>query len=175
MSQSKPGGLPLGATPGKLALVAVLALVMIGVIASNWPSDESGPVDDTVGAVPETAAASSSPSVAGAEPPPPPPPTGPFGEFAVDQHWPERPLKEVTSYDPLAASEWVRPPAVAEGPVYNEEQINDLLAAQNAIIFVAGDKRIARIGDKEFQVGDEIGRYTISDITAKGVVLNESE
>ena len=176
MSQSQQAGLPLGATPGKLALIGVLALVMIGVIASNWPSDETAPVDDTV----HTQADGMG------EPPPPPPPVaataveppaaaGPFGAFAVDQNWPERPLREITSYDPLAAAEWIKPPVSVAGPAYNEAQINELLAAQNAIIFVSGDTRIARIGDKEFQVGDAIGRYTISEITAKGVVLNETE
>jgi hypothetical protein len=73
------------------------------------------------------------------------------------------------------ASEWMAPPADAGETASSEEQIDDLLAAQSAIIFVAGDKRIARIGEKEFQVGDVLGRYTISDITAKGVLLSETE
>jgi hypothetical protein len=173
MSENQQAGLKLGATPGKLAVVGVLALVMIGVIASNWPSDEAAPVADTVEAAAEapvaTVAESSAAPAADAAA------AGPFGEFAVDRHWPERAVKEVAGFDPLAASEWIKPPAAESGPVVSEQQINELLAAENAIIFVAGDKRIARIGDQVFQVGDVVGRYIISDITAKGVVLDEND
>ena len=50
-----------------------------------------------------------------------------------------------------------------------------LLAAENAIILVSGDKRIARVGEHEYQVGDVIGRYKISEISSKGVVLSEAQ
>ena len=165
----------VGATPGKLALIGVLAVVMVIVIASNWPASGEPPADETTVA---------------SGPAPPPAPTdsemlaaaeraasaGPFGEFAEDQHWPERPLSEVTKLDPFAKSDWAIPPdAVAKGQEYNEKEINELFASNNAIIFVAGDKRIARIGDQEYQIGDVIGRYKISDISSRGVVLSEAE
>jgi hypothetical protein len=172
MSQKQQAGAKLGATPGKLALVAVLALVMMGVVASNWPSDGAAPVVDIAeGAVEAPVAAAESPATpAGTAAA-----NGPFGAFAVDRHWPSRSVREAAGYDPLAASDWIKPPVASTGPAITEQQINELLAAQNAIIFVAGDKRIARIGEQEFQVGDSIGRYIISDITAQGVVLNEIE
>jgi hypothetical protein len=175
MSHSQQPRLPLGATPGKLALIVVLAVVMVAVIASNWPSAAAPPMDETeTAAEPQTPTPDASSSATTETQPAAS--ASPFGKFAEDRHWPEPPLNEVTEFDPLAASDWARPPSAAldGGPVYNEQQINELLA-KNAIIFVAGDKRIARIGDQEFQVGDVIGRYTISDISAKGVVLSEAK
>jgi hypothetical protein len=167
--------MPLGATPGKLALIAVLAIVMIGVIASNWPSAAAPPVDETAAEPQPPVAAATTEASPQTQPAVP---AGPFGEFAADQHWPELPITEVTKYDPFAEAHWAAPPKPVEsaesGPAYNEEQINELLAAKNAIIFVSGDKRVARIGEQEFQVGDVLGHYKITDITPKGVVLSEN-
>lgn len=163
----------VGATPGKLALIGVLAVVMVIVIASNWPSGAAPPVADAeITAEPpgpgEAAVSALTTDTQEAAP------AGPFGEFAEDHHWPELPLKEVTEFDPFAVSAWAAPAAAAgEGAENDEEQILALLAAENAIILVSGDRRIARVGDQEYQVGDVIGRYQISEISSKGVVLSE--
>jgi hypothetical protein len=170
---SRPAPNKLGATPGKLALIAVLALVLVGVIAANWPSAPEAPADE-----PQTARRlpKAPPAANAGQPNQGATPVGPFGEFAEDGHWPELPLREVTSFDPLATAAWAKPPEeTAEVNVRTESQLNELLVAKEAIIFVSGDKRIARIGDKEFQVGDRLGRYQISDISPRGVVLSESE
>ena len=45
MSQKQP--LKVGATPGKLALIGILAVVMVIVIASNWPSAAAPLADET--------------------------------------------------------------------------------------------------------------------------------
>jgi hypothetical protein len=171
---SRPAPNKLGATPGKLALIAVLALMLIGVVAANWPSAPGAPNDEaetkTARRVPTNLVSTSGQQT------PPATPAGPFGEFAEDGHWPELPLRQVTSLDPLATAAWAKPPEQsAEGAVRTETQINELLAAKEAIIFVSGDKRIARIGDRQFQVGDRLGRYLISEISPRGVVLSESE
>lgn len=160
----------LGATPGKLALVGVLAVVMIAVVASNWTGAPTPPAEP-----PAVAAAPLSESL----PTPATPPTapaGPFGEFAQDAHWPETPVQEVTEFDPFAPAKWaVVPAATGEAAAHDEEQINELLAAENAIIFVAGNKRLARIGEHDYQIGDVIGRFQISDISAQGVTLSEAK
>ena len=164
----------IGATPGKLALIAVLALVLVGVIAANWPSAAEVPASETE----STAArrAPRSPASTSGQQTQPATPAGPFGEFAEDGHWPELPLRQVTSFDPLATAAWAKPPdTAADGTVLTETQVSELLGAKEAIIFVSGDKRIARIGDKEFQVGDRLGRYLISEISPRGVVLSETE
>jgi hypothetical protein len=170
---SRPAPNKLGATPGKLALIAVLALVLVGVIASNWPTTPEAPATE-----PKAARRLPTPPATGAsrQQNQPAAPAGPFGEFAEDGHWPELPLRQVTSFDPLATAAWAKSPELtAEGIVRTETQVSELLAAKEAIIFVSGDKRIARIGDKEFQVGDRLGRYLISEITPRGVVLSETE
>ena len=170
---SRPAPNKLGATPGKLALIAVLALVLVGVIAANWPSAPEAPADEpqTARRLPKAPATANT-----GQPNQGSTPANPFGEFADDGHWPELPLREITSFDPLATAAWARPPEeTAEGNIRTETQLNELLVAKEAIIFVSGDKRIARIGDKEFQVGDRLGRYQISDISPRGVELSESE
>jgi hypothetical protein len=170
---SRPAPKKNGATPGKLALIAVLALVLVGVIATNWPAAPEAPADE-----PKTARRTpAAPTVVNSEQQTQPATSaGPFGEFAEDSHWQELPLRQVTSFDPLATAEWAKlPELAADGTVRTETQINELLAAKEAIIFVSGDKRVARIGDQEFQVGDRVGRYRISDISSRGVVLSESE
>ena len=173
MSQKQPT--KVGATPGKLALIGILAVVMVSVIASNWPSAAAPLEDETAlaaapsGPVPPAASQTTTDT-------PDASPASPFGEFAEDHHWPELPLKEVTEFDPFAVSKWAAPPtSVDGGPAYNQEQINELLAAENAIIFVSGDNRIARIGEQEFHVGDVLGRFKITDISSKGVVLSEAQ
>lgn len=164
----------VGATPGKLALVGVLAVVMVIVIASNWPSAAAPPdADATLAAEPPGpgVVATSAVTTNLQEPVP----VGPFGEFAEDHHWPELSMKEVTAIDPLAVSAWAVPLAAAsEQSLDEQEQVEALISGENAIILVSGDKRIARIGDREYQVGDVVGHLQISEISAKGVVLSEA-
>jgi hypothetical protein len=170
---SRPPKDKLGATPGKLALVTVLVLVLVGVVASNWPSAAPSPQEEIAAdnapparrekATPAVGAAAKSAEVA-----------TPFDEFAEDGHWPDLPMSEVTKFDPLAKAAWAQPAVGAEGEVSNA-QISELLTAENAIIFMSGDTRVARIGENEYHIGDVIGRYQISDITSRGVVLSESK
>jgi hypothetical protein len=98
----------------------------------------------------------------------------PFGEFAADQNWPAPALGEVIQHDPFAAPDWAGPhTASAEDEALTEKRIAELMASKDAIIVMTGDKRMARIGKQEFQVGDRLGRYRISEITSQGVVLSE--
>lgn len=165
----------LGATPGKLALIGVLAVALMAVIASNWPAEKparalASTADDTRrGPATEADGRSSGTPQSDQS-------DDPFGEFATDDNWSAPPLWEVTRFDPLAAPEWATPPqANGEGDVLTQEQMEELLAAQNAIIFMSGETRVARIGDREFKVGDIIGHYKISEISSQGVVLSEVE
>ena len=178
---SEPRRLQVGATPGRLALIGVLSIGLVGVIAKNWfgssePEQEAATTETHI-----TAVATTPPTIAATPPAVSTEATGnaatadnPFGEFVADDDWPEAPLDEVIKYDPFATAHWAIA-AEAGGPagdVVSEKQINELLAAKDAIIFMAGDTRVARIGKQEFRVGDTIGRYKISDITAQGVVLS---
>src|SRR4051812_12716202 len=153
-----------GATPAKLAIIGVLAIVLIGVIAKNFSSEAAEPLAPRkLTAVESAAAAGQKPAAqaagqasanavaattaAG--------PDNPFGEFAADEGWPQPPLKDVIKYDPFAPAEWAAAAKKdsAEDEALSEKQINELLSSKDAIIFMAGDKRVARIGKQEFRVG----------------------
>jgi hypothetical protein len=169
----------------------VLAVVLVGVIWKNFsaggekltPRAEKDQPELTEAAAPAPAAAKAAASApaattaaangitaggtaAGG--------TSPFGEFAVDQNWPSPALGEVMNYDAFAAPDWAGPHAESpEDEALTEKRIAELMASKEAIIVMTGEKRIARIGKQEFQVGDRLGRYRISEITSQGVVLSE--
>ena len=177
-----------GATPGKLALIGVLALALVGVVWKNFSGGSGEKLTARVEKErPELAAASAAVMPAPSGGPAvntegTPAPAGAavangvnsFGDFAVDQSWPEPALDEVIKHDPLAAGGWAGAPTKSpEDEALTEKRINELMASKDAIIFMAGDKRVARIGTQEFRVGDTLGRYKISEITSQGMVLSE--
>lgn len=173
-----------GATPGKLALVGVLALVLVGVVWKNFfagggekltPRVEKASPRVTAARPLATtskgsaAAANSAKGAAAASGE-----ANPFGDFAVDRNWPQPALSEVTKYDPFAAGSWAgAQPESPEDEALTEKRINELMTSKDAIIFMSGGTRVARIGKQEFRVGDTLGRYKISEITSQGVVLSE--
>jgi hypothetical protein len=152
-----------GATKGQLVLIGVLGVVLIAVVASNFSSDDApeltvaSPTEPAAGA-PATPGAA---SAAAAQ--------GPFGEYAVDQNWPRMPVDDVVKFDPLADGQADAPVT----PEYNAEEIDQLRAAQDAIIFMSDGETIARIGAKEFHVGDIVGGLEIREISSAGIVLGE--
>ena len=176
---SKPPRNKVGATPAKLVLVGLLSIVLIAVLAPKFMGGPAPGAAATAVAEAETpsdantevelATETASPATAAASP---------FGAFASDPSWPQMPLEEITKFDPLATAAWAAPApdiaATAERE-HGEEQLNELRNAQNAIIITAGEKRIARIGEYEFQVGDTVGEFKITDITSAGVVLSKFE
>jgi hypothetical protein len=178
-----------GATPGKLAVVGLLAVVLVGVVWKNFFAGggekltprvdkerpqlaASAPAPAATPTTPATSASASkgaagSNAAAASE-------ANPFGDFAVDQNWREPTLGEITKHDPFAAATWAGAQAEsAEDVALTEKRINELMESKDAIIFMAGGTRVARIGKQEFRVGDRLGRYTISAITSQGVVLSE--
>jgi len=174
---SNPAGAKGGATKGKLILIAVLAAVLVGVIVSNLSTGEESAAP---AAASEQAAAApaSTPAVAPSQASPEPVPSGPFREFAEDVEWPQVTLEDATKYDPLAVPAWAGPPPpsdVGTGREFSEEQIAEINDAENAIIFVSGNRRVALIGTQEFHVGDMIGGMKISDISSRGIVLSDPE
>jgi hypothetical protein len=162
----------------------VLGVVLVGVIWKNFAGGgekltpraekEQPELAEPAAAVPAAAApaaiapsAAANGSAAGSA-------ASPFGEFAADRNWPAPALGEVIKHDPFAAPDWAGPHTEsAEDEALTEKRIAELMASKDAIIVMTGDKRIARIGKQEFQVGDRLGRYRISEITSQGVVLSE--
>jgi hypothetical protein len=177
----------IGATRGKLALIGLLAVALAGVVAANFRGGDaiaSAAPAEAVGtevaaaqpaavapvrSAPTSPAASTIPASADAKP------ATPFGEFAVDADWPDYSIDELVRFDPFAAPAWNAPAAAADGGEGAQSaSLQQLQEAQNAIILVSGNERVARIGTQEYRVGDKVGPYLITGISSAGIVLSES-
>jgi hypothetical protein len=173
----------VGATRGKLAVIGLLAVVLVGVLASNFRGD-AGPAAElavsseatrprlrprAIGAAAFSPAAPDSSATPDSE--------SPFGKFAADADWPDYSLDELVRFDPLAAPTWNAPAVAASGSEGGGESqaaaLQQLQEAQNAIILVSGNERVARIGSQEYRVGDAVGPYLITGISSAGIVLSE--
>src|SRR5262245_24098002 len=171
----------IGATRGKLAVVGLLAAALVGVLAKNFHGASPEAVTEPTSAASETPAAAV-PHAAAPTPNAAPAsrqtakPASPFGEFAEDAAVPAYSLEKLVSFDPLAAPAWMADTEQAadrEQQQADDHSIEELQAAQNAIILVSGDQRVARIGSQDYRVGDLVGRYQITDISSAGIVLSE--
>jgi hypothetical protein len=175
----------VGATRGKLAVVGVLAVVFVGVLASNFRTAADEPIAAALPA--EQPGAIALPALAAVERPA----NGsqlqpeakamqaraatPFGEFAEDGDWPEYSLDKLVSFDPFGTPTWLAAPEPAAEATAEavSQSLQEFQEAQNAIILVSGDQRVARIGSQEYRVGDMVGPYQITEISSAGIVLSE--
>jgi hypothetical protein len=158
-----------GATRGQLILVGVLAVILVGVVANNLRGSAEAPsptepadASSTVGPAPPALVTTK--LVADGSP---------FGEFAVDADWPAPTLQQLINFDPLAPPASIA--ASEPGSDSSNDGLSNLQQAQDAIIFVSGDQRIARIGETEYHVGDAVGRFRITEISSAGIVLSEPQ
>ena len=158
-----------GATRGQIALVGVLAVILVGVVANNLRGPAEGPSAAIPAVVPATNGPDSPALVANK----PAADGSPFGEFAVDADWPAPSLDQLINFDPFAPPASVA--AVEQGNDSANDSLSNLKQAQDAIIFVAGDQRVARIGETEYHVGDAVGRFRITEISSAGIVLSEPQ
>jgi hypothetical protein len=167
----------IGATRGKLAVIGLLAVALVGVLAANFRGESHAAEEPAaVGEVAELqpAAAKAAPTVDST-------PSSsqasksatPFGEFAIDADWPEYSLDQLVSFDPFAAPAWNAHAADANDAGAQSASLQELQEAQNAIILVSGNERVARIGAQEYRVGDKVGPYLITGISSAGIVLSE--
>lgn len=183
-----------GVSPGKLALVGVLAIVLIAVIVVQLPADlTASPQDITDSSAERSQLSPQSPSnvreiradiinVA----------TASTNQEPTEQPirtWPKLSMDRILTYDPMAIPEWfaavrdVAPPvddasrlsAEAERQQRNEQVLSQLRdQGAKAVVFSGNDKR-ATIGNQSVRVGETIEGFKIIDITHKGVVLTEFE
>ena len=161
-----------GASKGKLALVGVLCLVMAAVwgnalMGSGKPASVARqnrkPTPRPIGATPQPAATTNQTS----------------NQQLAD--WPEMALASAVLNDPFAKPSW----AIADEPTQTSTAsgrrrtdstaaVRETLAEQGAsMIVIAGDKKIATIGELEVRIGDTVAGYEVVDITPNGVVLDE--
>jgi hypothetical protein len=169
-----------GMTPGRAAIMAVLALVLAAVWGPQlWPSTEKAP------------------AVAVVKPPKPKPamaaprPAKPITVAGIEAALPKtvpKPLKkrdlprftasEAAAYDPFAAPAW-SPAAVsllagsgvggADGDA--EDRFEAIRSRGVAMILMSPEGKAAQLGDKTVRVGDQIDGFEVIDITSDGVVF----
>ena len=177
--------LPFGATPGKIALVAVLGIVLVAVLVVQYGGvfwSSPGPADSAA------APASAKPVVRHVEP------AAAGSAAAADykpQPWPEFKLQEVLAHDPFAVpsglAELLPPPpqstptaapidAQREAQRQREERRREMLASLRGLgvsmILEHQGELIAAIGERTLHVGDSIGEFRVVDINLReGVVL----
>jgi hypothetical protein len=172
----------IGATRGKIAVVGALGAVLVTVLASNFRGAAEEPAVASLtadaAATPVAPAAPQAPALAPAatasQSPNRPTTAAPFGEFAADGDWPAYSLEKLVRFDPFAAPAWMAvTEQSAEDDQDDDQTLKDLQEAQNAIILVTGDQRVARIGSQEYRVGDMVGAYRITDISSAGIVLSD--
>lgn len=155
-----------GATPGKLVLIGVLALVLAYVIISQLPSRKSAPVSLTV------------------EPPPASETTAtPAKSQTTDVNavqraeWPSPDLSQVVAHDPFATPHWAQldEPEAPRGSNEQASGVADVLtqlqqSGATAIVMLNGE-RLALVGDTQVRIGDQLKGYRVVAITNSGVVL----
>lgn len=160
-----------GATPGKLAAVGVLGVVLVIVLWNNLapsqPTTAEKPLPNTSPAKAEKQAA---PAVAAKQPK--------LGK-KMPRKWPKLSLDDVVKNDPFAMPMWYLTARAEEqgtevGSLARSAQVlEELKKQQTRIVVISGEERIATIGDLSFRVGDMIEGFQVTAITTDGVVLTE--
>lgn len=169
-----------GVTPAKLTLIAVLAVVLVGVIALQWPrADVAAPVPAASASVSsETTqralAMNSNRRAAEPDAAAAPPKRAP---------WPELTMQEIVQNNPFLLPASVRPTPKSAGDsptnpqdAYGQQILQELSQAESGILLMAEGEALARIGAKRIHTGDKIGPYRVSKIDATGVwLVDESQ
>lgn len=167
----------LGATPGKLALIALLAVVLVGVIVGQF-SDTPGPND----VVPQKVASSKTRPQEGAQHASASTSSiKPNQQTSKPQQWPRLSVEEASAFDPFSAIGPLAPPPIeAMQPIAEDEKedspaMEKLLQQKATIVVIADNDKVATIGTQQIHIGDVIEGYKITDITTQGIVLTKLE
>jgi len=174
----------MGATPGKLALIGVLAVVFVAVLVMQF-GDNQGAGD----AGEELAVVNPGPAAAGASPVRLPP-----VEKPGDRVWPTFSREEVAAFDPFALSPKLglavegaafvpatRPLTaeqqreIAQQHVERQEALAGLLSQGVSMLFQDKDGLVATIGDRTVRVGDVIDGFRVVTIGPTGIVLEPAK
>ena len=159
MRRTKPTN-RYGATPGKLALIGVLAVVLAIVIVRQLPDRTK----KNLAAQPAANASSQKTE----------------NDDTVDSEkrdlppWPEFNFTKTIAHDPFAQPSWIA--QEESGQRTNHDDSVELAALQQqgaSIVLIAEDRKLATIGKRKIGVGDLVEGYTITDITTDGIILNK--
>jgi hypothetical protein len=186
----------IGVTPAKLALIAVLAVVLVAVLYLQFGTPSAGtaegmkPTPRRTPVAAQPAAATPAPGAKNAESPPESPK---YLNLEVSAGWQATDLRQAIKYDPFALPSSF-PKRLEAGAADKQAQetskAEDSRAAENAraealknmqsdfsqlqrkgvhVVMQEHDKYVALIGDKTIHVGDEIDGFTVVAIDAQGV------
>ena len=176
-----------GATPGKLVLVAVLAVAFVSVLLFQFAEEEKPPAPQENAE--QSGGSETRPMQNGTSVPTPPPDKGHVPKQA--RQWPKIALEEVLRHDPFAVPAALHPPAgpgsantaqdVPEKARQQElqrqrEQALATIREQGVkMVFVGKGEQVAIIGDRRVRVGDLFEGFRVTDIGSDGVTLSEQE
>ncbi|QDS98950.1 hypothetical protein [Adhaeretor mobilis] len=161
----------IGATPGKLAVVGLLSIVLIFVVFRGAGKNSA--------VRPRAALAASSLSEVVVNPQGSKPSEERKADVALFKgDWPQIAIDNVVAFDPLGT---VLPgdderAALAGGQQEDTEgdaTLAGIKESGSAIVLLSGGEKIARYGTLELRIGDKVGDYRVRDISSEGVVLSE--
>ena len=161
----------LGATRGKLALVGLLALTLVGVVVKQLP--ESPPERASLEQTSAQAKGNSETSLASAD-------SENRTLLITDKGreqsplWPESNLAETLANNPFALPSWAKQEKLVE--VEESSQTSDLAELQEqgaTIVVIANGEKSATIGENRYFVGDVLAGFRVTDITTQGILLDK--
>jgi len=170
-----------GATRGKLALVAVLSMVLVMVIVGQLPG--SSPVANSIPALSSAEGGTQTRTKTNSGPKRARKPSAPSElsqRLAEPVTWPKLTMQEVLQHDPFVVPSWAAPEknvATTSGSVFqpSDDQLQQLQQQGASVVVISSQDKIATIGDHQIRIGDSIQGYSVIDITPQGIVLADPE
>lgn len=169
-----------GMTPGRAAIMAVLALALVAVWGPQLVSSGDGPpaISVVTPTKPAPATTVARPALSLPTTKPQTASTATAPKPAKKRAIPKFTASEAGAYDPFAAPAW-SPAAVSllagsEAGGSNadaEDRFEAIRSRGVAMILVSPDGKAAQLGDRTVRVGDQIDGFEVIDITPTGVVF----
>jgi len=165
-----------GASPGKLALVGVLAVVFVGVLVHQFGGLQ---FDHAADDEPEPAIAEQQEDGIKHDPTP--------TSLPAISAFPEISLAQAVAHNPFAEPPWAcaKPPEQPPEPEPTADDVDLALATEQAFeelrqqgvraIMISDGQRIAVVGSRHVRVGDEMDGWRVLEISADGVILAPPE
>jgi len=162
----------MGATPGKLALMGVLAIVLVMILVKQLP--KSAP-DSSVAALQPPAVVDQAAKTGRASPVVT---TSALTTDALEKSgfpvWPVFHLSKTLTNNPFAPPDWFAPEEpVAIATNTDPGELSELQAQGTSIVVIAEGQKSATIGDQRYRIGDILEGYQVTDITTRGIVLHK--
>lgn len=159
----------LGVTPGKLALIGVLAIVLVMVVVKQLPESANKTVctAPTVASQQLAKAANVRPETSSTKP------EDTYAEHELPT-WPKIDLMETLASNPFAQPSWfVLEKRAAIDPHVEARELAELQEQGASIVVIAEGQKSARIGDQKYRIGDILEGYQVTDITTRGIILDK--